>query len=323
MDSSKRAVLSSFIHTSAFSACYHPGKGADMMKAMQVYSGMLVEVLMMFKKPDEALEAAYEEMAVVLGTEPFEGRLGEKTLPPLYIIDREMERGRDIARKTTQEWVDCPFDFYEALIQLITDTLLFWEQEGAWRAETFRIFIELANRSMSLEMAAQELCDVIIECKIGRDGWSLADGLTGLSGICGRNLARALNGKGWWRPTRTNLLASPYNDVLFVMTQEASRLGISAKTDWSRGLPANDCPADPPNELVDSIEPYCKVFMEMIGMTSLQDQAVGSAKAAGRMLAVLAGGEEPEMAPVIAKPLAMAALTETYKSIFTDFAIVS
>ena len=44
------------------------------------------------------------------------------------------------------------------------------------------------------------------------------------------------------------------------------------------------------------------------------DYAVACAKAAGRMIAVVSGGEEPEIAPVISKPLALAAMMEMYKS---------
>jgi hypothetical protein len=36
------------------------------------------------------------------------------------------------------------------------------------------------------------------------------------------------------------------------------------------------------------------------------------------MLAVAAGGEVPELEPAIAKPVAMMAMTETYKSVCMD-----
>ena len=40
-------------------------------------------------------------------------------------------------------------------------------------------------------------------------------------------------------------------------------------------------------------------------------------------VAVVAGGELPEIEPVIAKPLAMAAMTESYKYVCLDFDMVS
>jgi hypothetical protein len=41
------------------------------------------------------------------------------------------------------------------------------------------------------------------------------------------------------------------------------------------------------------------------------------------MLAVASGGEMPELEPAIAKPLAMSAITETYKSVCMDQDLVS
>lgn len=316
--SQQKVFLPSHIHTSVFSECYVPGKGTDIMKVLNIYAGMLTETLLLFQNPDEGLEYTYDKIAKAFGSEPYEGILDSQALPPADVVDRYTEKGRALARDVFAEWVDCVHEFHQELIRLITQTILHWEQQKAWRAETFRLFIEISNRCMAYEMAAQELCDVIIECKILEENWSLGDGLSALSGVCGRRLALSLNETGYWRPTRFNMLAAPLDDVVHVMTQEAHRLGIPAGSDWYKGLAANDAPADPPVELVDSIEPYALVFYEMIGLTSLREQAVASAKAAGRMLAIAAGGECPEMTPVIAKPLAMAALSETYKFVFTD-----
>jgi hypothetical protein len=39
------------------------------------------------------------------------------------------------------------------------------------------------------------------------------------------------------------------------------------------------------------------------------------------MLAMASGGERPEIEPVIAKPLAMAAMTETYRTVCREYAV--
>jgi hypothetical protein len=80
-------------------------------------------------------------------------------------------------------------------------------------------------------------------------------------------------------------------------------------------------PVNAPLDLIFAIEPYCQTFFDTIGMRNQYEQSVSCAKAAGRMLAVAAGGEIPEMEPAIAKPLAMAAITETYKSVCMEQAI--
>ena len=75
---------------------------------------------------------------------------------------------------------------------------------------------------------------------------------------------------------------------------------------------------DAPYALIESLEPLCTEFFQTVQLHCEYDQAVGLAKAAGRMLAVAAAGSEPDIEPAIAKPLAMAAFTESYKSVCMD-----
>jgi len=141
--------------------------------------------------------------------------------------------------------------------------------------------------------------------------------------MAGRRLGFAHDGENrrcWFKgPDLPDLL----DQTAYVMTQEAVRLGLASGTDWRFGLPANDCPADPPEALIAGMEPVCRGFFTAIRMMDAEDQAVSCAKAAGRMLALVSGGEKPELEPAIAKPLAMAALTESYKGECLDYAFVS
>ncbi|MEK7801386.1 MAG: hypothetical protein AAB276_02930, partial [Pseudomonadota bacterium] len=107
--------------------------------------------------------------------------------------------------------------------------------------------------------------------------------------------------------------------LVSTMTTEAVRMGVPAGSDWRFGLAANDCPLNPPIELLDGVEPYAQLFFSAVPMADMRDQAVACAKAAGRMLAVLSTGEQPEIAPVIAKPLAMMAITETYNAFWNGY----
>ena len=95
----------------------------------------------------------------------------------------------------------------------------------------------------------------------------------------------------------------------------SSSFGVPAGSDWRFGLAANDSPPSAPFDLIFNLWPACRDFFRAINLEALDDQAVACAKAAGRMLAVAAGGAAPGLEPVIAKPLAMAALTETYRAV--------
>ncbi len=297
-------------------------RGTDCMKVIQHIAGVLVETYMVFDEPDQAMEASLQELQSMLGCKPVAGPIGHGILPPAHILDQETEKGRMAARIFFEEWLDCAFEFHNLILVIVHNVLVSWEADGQHRAETFRLLIECTHKAMGFELAAQELCDVVIDRKVACEGWSLADCIASLSAVSGRRLALSLNNDACMI-FRGCELPDNLDQVVFVMTQEAVRLGVPAGTDWRFGLAANDVPVNAPVDLIIGIEPYCQSFFKAIGMKNQYEQSVSCAKAAGRMLAVASGGEIPEMEPAIAKPLAMAAITETYKSVCMEHAIVS
>jgi hypothetical protein len=288
------------------------GEETDGMRLLQMMAGVLTEALLLFDEPDEGLTATYERLARSLGCEPMTGEIAPRALPPGWIIDYETEQGRAIARDMFEEWLDCAYEFHDLMIFMIHNVIMRMEEDGQPRAEVFRLFVEVANRTLAYEFAAQELCDVVIDRKIASEGWSLAECVTGLSAMSGRFLALSQNAD---EGTSVPVMPERLDQLSYVMTQEAVRLGIPAGTDWRFGLAANDTPSNAPHELIYSLEPDCIEFFRALGLGGHVDRAVSCAKAAGRMLAVAAGGDAPEIEPVIAKPLAMAAITETYKTV--------
>ncbi len=299
-----------------------PARGVDCMKVIQHIAGVLTETYLVFDEPDIAMDASFKELSGLLGCLPSNQKLDIGALPPANIIDFETERGRMAARLFFEEWLDCAYEFHSLILVVIQNILCSWEADGQPRAETFRLLVECTHKCMSFELAAQELCDIVIEKKVALEGWSLGDSIASLSAVAGRRLAQSLNMDACMI-FRGNDLPENLDHVVYVMTQEAVRLGVPAGTDWRSGLAANDVPVSAPIDLIISIEPYCSSFFKAINMHSQYEQSVACAKAAGRMLAVAAGGEVPEMEPAIAKPLAMAAITETYKSVCMEQACVS
>lgn len=292
----------------------------DGMRLIQMLAGVMTETLLLFDQPDDGLEATYRMLADMMGCEPSAGNLSPRALPPAYILDYETEQGRSVAKVLFEDWLDCAYEFHELMVFVVQNLLVRLEQDGQPREETFRLFIECTNRCLAYEIAAQELCDIVIDQKIGGESWSLHESVSGLSAIAGRCLALSQNA--------CELFAVPslpdkLDQIAYVMTQEAVRLGIPAGTDWRFGLAANDCGVSAPYDLINSLAPSCHEFFQVINLNSHMDQAVACAKAAGRMLAVAAGGEVPEIEPVIAKPLAMAAMTDTYRTVCTQEAILS
>lgn len=292
----------------------------DGMKLIQLLAGIMSETLLLFDQPDDALEGSYDRLAGMLKCEPSTGELSTKALPPSYVIDYETEQGRLVAKYLFEDWLDCAYEFHDLILFVVHNVIVRLEDAGQARSEVFRLFIECTNRCMAYEIAAQELCDIVIDEKIGKDSWSLTDSVSGLSAVAGRCLALSQNACELFSAPA---LPDKLDQVAYVMTQEAIRLGIPAGTDWRFGLAANDTGLSAPYDLISGLEPVCHSLLSALSLTDYVDQAVACAKAAGRMLAVAAGGEIPEIEPVIAKPLAMAAMTETYKTVCTQEAILS
>lgn len=318
-----KADVAQRIHACIEEFSSEPGRGVDGTKAILLYSGILVETAFLFDNCEEALEGSFDNLARLLNREPLEAELPQNFLPPATIIDFDTEQGRALAREFFEEWLDCAYEFHDMMLFLVHQTFMRWEAQGQPREVSFRMLVECTYRAMGYELAAQELCDVVIEKKIGIEGWTLGDCVSGLAGMAGRKLAYSHDGQKqccWFNGSN---LPDLLDQTAYVMTQEAVRLGLPAGSDWRLGLAANDTPPNPPVLLVNGLEPYCRSFFETLGFHNVAEQAVACAKAAGRMIAVAAGGGHPGLEPPIAKPLAMAALTESYKSVCMEYAVVS
>lgn len=291
-----------------------PERGTDSMAVIQHMAGVLVETYLVFEKPDEAMMAGMSKLSNLLGVEPLAGDLDINALPPANIIDCETERGRQAARLLFEDWLDCAYEFHDLIITIIHNIIVSWEEDGQSREETLRLLAECAMRCMVFEIAAQELCDVVIEEKVAGEGWGLQECIASLSAVAGRRLAISLQAE-YCEIFSGSDVPENLDRIAYVMTQEAVRLGVPAGSDWRFGLPANDIPVNAPIDLIFGIEPYCAAFFDALKIDDDYFQSICCAKAAGRMVAVAAGGEIPEIEPAIAKPLAMSAMSETYKSV--------
>ncbi len=298
-------------------------RGIDGMKVLQHMAGVLVETYFLFQDADVAMQASFRKLSCMLDSHPEPGILAPYALPPANIIDFETERGRMAARVFFEEWLDCNYELHDLILTVFQTVILGWEEMGVPRAETFRLLHELVQRAMAFEISAQELCDISLDRMIDKKGWSIGDCIAALSGVSGRRLAISLSSDDAEMNTLAGSLPENLDRIVYAMTQEAVRLGVPAGSDWRFGLAANDTPINAPIDLIREIEPVCLRFFRAIKLTTPFDQAVSCAKAAGRMIAIASVGELPEIEPAIAKPLAMSAITESYKHVCLDFNIAN
>lgn len=301
---------------------YVRGKGIDVFMALQLYAGVMVETALYFESPLDALEAILDKFTARMSKKPYSGNLPLFVCPPAYIIEDNAERGRELARQLMCDWEHDIFGFVDLITYLAYHNLCEWDNQDIPIDESSRLVIECAWRAMAYEIAAQELCDASLDHMMIKNEWELADCLVSLSGAAGHYLGKDHIGKATKSPEERLYVGEfsgmsfpvQFDEVVFVMTREAARHGVTNGEDWRAGLAANDCPIYAPVDVVNSFKPYCESLLPILRMDNSCDFAVACAKAAGRMIAVVSGGEEPEIAPVISKPLALAALMEMYKA---------
>ncbi|MFK7912504.1 MAG: hypothetical protein AB8B93_01205, partial [Pseudomonadales bacterium] len=138
---------------------------------------------------------------------------------------------RAAARSLFEEWLDCEYEFHSLILVLIHNIIVSWEASGCNRAESFRLLIECTQRCMAYEIAAQELCDVVIDKKVANELWSLGDCIASLSAVAGRRHAMLLN-QDSCQIFRGPDVPENLDQIVHVMTQEAVRLGVPAGSDW-------------------------------------------------------------------------------------------
>lgn len=296
------------LHARMAHLCLEYGKGIDTVRMVQIYAGMMSELLLEYELPGEMMASVMDEMGASLkiANEETELAIEDIVLPSVYVLDREIEFGRSFSREITFEEWDDVHEAIKILSNLIAHDFMVWEEQGLCRRESFALMHECLRLALAFEFAAQDLCDMLIEDRISSHGWTLSDCIIALSGIAGHQVSQATD----YAP---NQYVTPLEEIIFILTQEAVRLGVPMGRDWREMLAANDTGCLPPTALVEGAMPLCMKYAEFVQITHPMYISAMAAKAAGRMMAVASGGDFPEVEPVIAKPLAMLAVTESFR----------
>ncbi|MBI1327199.1 MAG: hypothetical protein GC136_06110 [Alphaproteobacteria bacterium] len=292
----------------------HPRRGTDTRALIHQMAGLIVEISLFFDEAYEVVDSTLTKLSRMLHTTPWESDLPIWAHVDPHVLDFNVEVGRQLIRSHAMTWGSCEYEFHEMVMYLIQNTLISLEEDGIPRRESFRLLADCTYKGAMLEAAAHELCDAIIEQKISTSLWSLADSFTSLAAMAGLYQGRYMLGEEDVAQTitRSRITNLGVENLMAVMTQEAHRFGVPVAGDWRTGLAANDCPVSPPFHLMFDVESLVTNFFTSAKIEAENEQAVALAKAAGRLLAVMAGGDEPEVTPLIAKPLAVGAMTESF-----------
>lgn len=270
-------------------------------RSLLIVAGMMTETLMEYEEPDTVMEQAFHRIADMIQGEPADDLKDESFMPNACMIDRNAEMGRHIAREAAKKLPNEMDDLHEIAIALIIDFFPQWEEEGYERAELFRVFIEGVIYALTLEMATQDFCDMLIEDFIS-DGYPVQQALAGMAALAGVYLAEAVRHK-----QITENMAEP--ELTRVMAREAARYGTPGQTNWSGLGATNDLRQDDVvAEYVVQLREPVEEFFDLIGIDDFLSRSVAVAKAAGRMVAVTTVDDVAHIQSSVAKTLARTGL---------------
>lgn len=263
-------------------------------KTTCIYAGMLTETLLEYEEPDTVMEQAFLRICELLKAEPQQA--SPQDIPvPAYAVDHDADLGRALARSCGTKLPRGLDGAHEIAIALIIADFPLWEKQGVTVPASLQLLIESVILALTLEMATQDFCEMIIDDFMG-EGNSAAAAVTGLAAVAGDYFAQATK--------RFSLPPEAQTDVLNVMVRESLRHGTPGSKDWNALAPSNDAADDNIPGYISDIQPRLEEFFDLIGLDDPLGRAVAAAKAVGRMVAVISVEDIGQIHPSTAKSLA-------------------
>lgn len=307
------------IYARVMAEARHPEQEIRDMKMTLLLSGLFVESVLEEHCSISALEGFLDRLVEAFDESRGDDLSREVDIPPALIVEKVAGTGRRMAHEflTSRSEIKAAW---------LTNTVFSLAQETVEQSQSqggnFNVnidpdcMIECIHSCMAFEMASQEISELVLERFVEKFGWSLAEAISGLASLSGSLMAQCM---GETMPESVSgrdaaeVYQEFFDELMHSMTREAVRYGAPTGSDWMHNVPANDGEDEPPYTLVTALEPACSHILKGLGLEELDYQAVACARAAGRLLALAVVGEEPYLPAGVAKPLAVCAMSETYR----------
>jgi len=279
------------------------GPSVNLLRLINVWGGALAECLLDYDVPENAVEECLAEIGIAVDPDVWMAPMPRSA----SACEIDIELGRTLSRLYLGDGLEWSLTSRTAFTEVgrglrglaggddICDALM---------AESLRTAVRY-------ELGAHGICDRAIEVKISGQRWTIADCILGLSALAGSHQARLMMDAGISNPAS---LEKALDDLMRVMMEEAVRHGVPEEVNLLHGIPANDVQTPIHADLIRSIEPLALTVLEELNVIDRTNQAIALAKAAGRMVAVAAAGEAPDIEHVVARPLALSAMMGAFRA---------
>lgn len=279
------------------------GPAINLLRLINLWGGALAECLLDYESPESAMEDCLTEIGITIDPDSWIA----PALRSASASEQDIELGRTLSRLYLGDGLEWSLNARNALTEVgrgIRNMCGADDACDAYMAESLRTAVRY-------ELGAHSICDRAIDVKIAGQRWTIADCILGLSALAGSHQARLMSDAGI---NNHSSLEKALDDLMRVMMEEAVRHGVPEEVSLLHGIPANDMPSNINADLIRSMEPLALTVLEELHMPDRTNQAIALAKAAGRMVAVAAAGENPDIEHVVARPLALCAMMGAFRT---------
>ncbi len=278
----------------------------DNDRLIRLYAGVIAECLLDYEDWKEGLDDYFQISKTIeqgLDTSQWHSHdYGIKS----FVLDKDTELGRSLVRAYLDETPETSFmmlrNVRASLLSMIPTENEFWSH-----------LYDMALVTLVSEQFIHHLCDQVIDICIGGEGWSLGDCVQALGGLSGQYHAKVieLNDLGI---SKSAVVEHDFDYMIHTMMNEAMRLGMPDHAGLYTMLAANDIQPYVPFHKCESIDMIAVPLFKIFKVYDPDLRSMMIAKSTGRMMAVAAAGDTPDMDACVVTPLALSSMQGSYIS---------
>lgn len=294
------------LHQQIASFCTDENGHDDNDRLVRLYAGAIAECLLDYDDWKEGLDDYFSiSKTIEQGLDTAQWREC-KYKTKSFTLDKDTELGRSLVRSYLDESPETSFmmlrNIRASLLSIIPHGTGFWS-----------CLYDLTLVTLVSEQFIHHVCDQIIDISVGGEGWSLGDCVQGMAALSGQYHAKVIQLYDLGLAKRA-VIDHDFDCLIKTMVNEAMRLGMSDKAGLYTMLAANDIQPYVPFTKAESINTIATPLFKMFKVYDPDLRSMMLAKATGRMMAVAAAGDTPDMDPCVVTPLALSCMQGSYIS---------
>ncbi len=295
------------LHKKIASLCQDDKGFHDNSRLVRLYAGAIAECLLDYDDWKEGLDNYFAmEKTIAEGLDTAQWQANDYAIRS-FILDKDMELGRSVVRAYLDDLPETSFlmlrNIRASLLSMIPQ-----KQTDFWNRLYDMTLVALVS-----EQFLHHICDQVIDICIGGEGWTLGDCVQSMAALSGKYHAKVIEIYNLG-VSKKAVIEHDFDYMINTMMNEAMRLGMPDTAGLYTMLAANDVQPFIPYAKADAINIIADPIFKIFHILDSDLRSMMLAKATGRMMAVAAAGERPDMDVCVVTPLALSSMQGSYIS---------